>query len=541
MIRIITLLPFLAACIFLSAQGPVEFNVELKEITFPGLPTLQSYARAQGQDGKWLLIGGRTDGLHKRRPFEAFLQNGNNQMLYVIDPAGKSVWSAPLTSLSASLQEQLQSTNMEFVQVDDTLYLFGGYGYSPTAQKHITFPYLTAINVNPLIDAVINEEPFISFIHQKEDERFQITGGYAGYLNGLFYLVGGQKFMGSYNPMGPNHGPGFAQEYSNAVKRFKLHLNGGQITVEGYSEEMDTVYLHKRDYNLVPQIFPDGSEGFTAFSGVFRYDANLPWLHSTDIRENRYTPRNDFSQLLNQYHTAHLPLYDRDAQIMHTLFFGGIGQYAYDPETGELINDEEVPFVKTISRISRYPNDSVVESEMPDAMPGYLGASAEFLPAPNAPWHNGDIFELSDMGSDKVLAGYLFGGIESTVPNSFFSNATGLSHASNRLFEVYINNTVPTGREWLHLNESTHLKMEVFPNPANGRIQVKFFIAKAMHPYLYLYDETGKVIKAYNFGQLMAGEYVHNISPDDLSLSPGTYLLKLTNGRVEETSKLIIQ
>ena len=36
------------------------------------------------------------------------------------------------------------------------------------------------------------------------------------------------------------------------------------------------------------------------------------------------------TQLLNQYHTASLPVYAEDPYAMHTLFFGGIGLYYYE-------------------------------------------------------------------------------------------------------------------------------------------------------------------------------------------------------------------
>ncbi|MBK7342217.1 MAG: hypothetical protein IPJ06_03280 [Saprospiraceae bacterium] len=100
--------------------------------------------------------------------------------------------------------------------------------------------------------------------------------GYLGQIGDEYLLVGGQDFEGRYNPMGPDHGPGFSQEYTNAIQRFTLADDGLNISVSSWQITVDSLELHRRDYNLVPQIYPDGTCGWTAFSGVFRYDEDLP-------------------------------------------------------------------------------------------------------------------------------------------------------------------------------------------------------------------------------------------------------------------------
>ena len=55
----------------ITAQSPFEYAVHIDSIQIPGLPGLHSYAFAE-HDGKWLIIGGRTDGLHPRQPFASF-------------------------------------------------------------------------------------------------------------------------------------------------------------------------------------------------------------------------------------------------------------------------------------------------------------------------------------------------------------------------------------------------------------------------------------------------------------------------------------
>lgn len=47
------------------SQDSFNYRVELEPITIPGLVGVHSFAYAQN-DGKWLIIGGRLDGVHAR-------------------------------------------------------------------------------------------------------------------------------------------------------------------------------------------------------------------------------------------------------------------------------------------------------------------------------------------------------------------------------------------------------------------------------------------------------------------------------------------
>ncbi len=113
------------------------FSIELEPVTIAGLPGIQAYAWGQ-HDGLWLIIGGRIDGLHRRQPFASFSVEQRNTTITVIDPNAGKVWRAPLTSLPLPLQDQFSSTNMEFHQSGNTLYLIGGYGHSATIDGKLT-------------------------------------------------------------------------------------------------------------------------------------------------------------------------------------------------------------------------------------------------------------------------------------------------------------------------------------------------------------------------------------------------------------------
>lgn len=64
------------------------FNIYIEPMNIIGLGGLQAFAFGQ-HNGKWLIVGGRLDGLHRRQPFAAFDVAGNNNQLIVIDPVSK--------------------------------------------------------------------------------------------------------------------------------------------------------------------------------------------------------------------------------------------------------------------------------------------------------------------------------------------------------------------------------------------------------------------------------------------------------------------
>lgn len=426
---------FLCMALHLHSQHVGDRNVVLEEVTIPNMPGVHSFAWGQ-DNGEWLMIGGRTDGLHQRQPFAAFLATANNTRAHVVNPTTNEVWSTDLSSLPTTLFEQLQSTNLQYNQRGNTLYIIGGYGFSPSANDHITHSNLAAVDVPGAIAAIKNGTSPNTFFRQITDPQMAVTGGYLGLLNNEFYLVGGQRFMGRYNPMGPDHGPGFVQNYTNAIRRFGIDDDGTTMTITGFTETIDTLELHRRDYNLVPQIFPNGEQGFTAFSGVFQYGSNIPWLNTVDITSAGYTVVPVFEQLLNQYHTAHLPSYSASSNTMSTVFFGGIGRYYFDTN-GQLWDDVDVPFVNTISRVQRNSSGAMLESSI-GTMPALLGAGAEFITDPNIPIVFNEIIDLDQLAEDTVVAGHIIGGIESSAANIFFVNTGTQSAASTRVFRVLL-------------------------------------------------------------------------------------------------------
>jgi len=416
------------------AQPP--FQLQIKESAFPGFPALQSMAVGVWNN-HWILIGGRTDGLHKRQPFASFSTEGMNRFIYVVNVQTQQVWKHETANLPAPLREQLQSSNMQFAQHDSMLVLTGGYSYSYSKSDHITHPYLTVVQLPRLLHAIKNGgDPSTCFL-QKENEAMAVTGGRLAYANGTWYLAGGQKFTGRYNPHGPDHGPGFEQVYTNAIRRFMFNVSRADISISLMPEWRDTNVLHRRDYNLLPQHKPDGSPYFTMYSGVFRPDVDQPFTTLVHFDASGFNEQQGFAQYYNHYHTAALPAFSKKAGISYAVFFGGIAQY-YVNEKGKKESDNNVPFVNTISVVERGPNGTQ-EHVLPVNMPALLGASAEFVPASTAPFNVQGVLDMDNLGKKPLLVGYIIGGIESDAPNVFWGPPMrNDSRATGRIFEVYV-------------------------------------------------------------------------------------------------------
>jgi hypothetical protein len=515
-----------------------NFNLSIEEISLPQAPGLQSYVVGQHQ-GKWLLIGGRTDGLHRRQPWAAFLAADNNLMAYVIDPTNLQHWSVSLSSLPTALFEQLQSTNMAFVQRDTVLYVLGGYGYSATATDHITYGQLTAVNIPSVMNGIINDIDISNQFRYVSNANMAVTGGYLGLLDDTFYLVCGQYFEGRYNPMGPNQGPGFIQEYTEAIRKFNVVDDGTTLSITNYSETTDAENLHRRDYNMVAQVFPNGDEGFTVFSGVFQPTVDLPWHNTVDVTANGYTVNNNFDQLLSQYHSANLPIYDQAANEMHTLFFGGMSRYRYDTTTGNLIDDDAVPFVKTISLVTRQGDGTMTETQLNLQMPGFLGSGAEFIPLLSAPYSTTEILNLNTLNvNEQTLVGFIYGGIESTAENIFFINDGTQSSASGRLFKVFITRTEATGIEGTTITADEALHVETYPNPTKDVLTIGVRTSYRTKAVLEVMDSTGRLVRSEDLN--LEKDKTANLIYDCRDWNAGTYTVRLSNGAFSKTVNVVV-
>jgi len=511
------------------------FQIFLEPMTIEGLPGVQAYAYAQS-NGLWLIIGGRIDGLHQRQPFAGFLAEGRNTEISVIDPLAEKVWRLPLTSLSIPLQDQMSSTNMEFYQDGNHLYLVGGYGHSQTIDAKLTYALITAIDIDSVIHAVQEKSDLSPFFRQLTDVQLAVTGGHLAKFGDIYYLIGGQKFDGNYNPM--NH-PTFTQSYTNAIRKFTIDDDGQTLKVMHLPSVIDTTGFHRRDYNVVPQIFPDGKHGVTAFSGVFQLQADIPMLHAVNIDENGYQPAEGFAQYYNHYHCANLPMYSAASHEMHTVFFGGIAQY-YEQD-GILTEDSDVPFVKTISRVTREAGGRMAEYKLPLEMPQFLGASACFILASDVPVFDNGVIKMDELKADSNMVGYIFGGIESTAPNIFWINDGEESVAQNVLYKVYVVKHPLTSTHLLNAQSTNGNQLQIYPNPAVETFTFLYHLVKQGKVLLTVSSESGKILLQEDLSQqLVTGNNRFTKKIKSFKIG-GVYMVTITTDGNASTQRIIVK
>ena len=515
--QILTLIGLIVSLI-VEAQVQFDYQLQLTPVVINNLPGLHSLVKAQHND-KWLLIGGRKDGVHARQPFNAFPEAQNNTNIYVVDVNSNQVWSASVTSLPTAIKEQLQSTNMNFYQDKDSLYIIGGYAFSATANDHITFDKFTSVDVPGLMNAIQTNAPINSFFKQISNPLFANTGAQMGKIGNTFYLVGGQKFDGRYNPMG---NPTYTQTYYSQYTTFTINNSSSLPVVSNVQTITDPVHLRRRDYNLLPQIFPNGVEGYMISSGVFQQNVDAPFLYPVNITSSGYTPITSFNQYLSNYHSAKVALWDSAANKMHNLFFGGMSQHYM--LNGVLTQDINVPFVKTISRVTRLADSSLHEAELNLAMPAYVGAGAEFMYNEQLPHTYNEIIKLNPIQADTFILGYIYGGITSTSANPFATNQTNTTGANTTIYRVELINN-HNGNPESVVDGSNPYDFSIFPNPALDEVNLTFTMKKSSPVNYMITTLDGRMIREDELGYLTTG---NNHLKIDLSDIPNWNTLMLT-------------
>ena len=143
----------------LVPAAALNYSLRLRELSFAAtsLPGLHSFA-AGTADGKWVILAGRTNGVHglDQSGLGSFPADAENHDVWVIDPVAKQAWHRslgagvaavdPQSGLSPDQIASLVTTNSQYEQVGDTLYVAGGYGLNSSGEFE-TFNKFTAINL----------------------------------------------------------------------------------------------------------------------------------------------------------------------------------------------------------------------------------------------------------------------------------------------------------------------------------------------------------------------------------------------------------
>ena len=501
------------------------FTVQIEAITGINIPGFHSFAFAQSGD-KWLFVGGRTNGLHGVNSSDGFPPEFKNDAVIVVDTTTWTYYSADLNQLPKLIADPMRSSNMQYIQEGNYLYMMGGYGYDSTLSFFTTYPKLTAIHVDNMINAVINSLPIAPTVRQVVDTNLAVCGGELGKIGSTYYLMGGHKFGGRYTD--PDIGL-FTQKYSDKLKKFNLTDDGTTITLSGFLYQTDTNNFHRRDFNMGPIIEPSGAEGLEVFGGVFRKDTLAPFREPITIDAGGVNINFAYKQVMSQYTCAMIPIYDSATQNMYTTFLGGISLYDYNPVSHLVAKDTLVPFIKDVTTLTTHASGVVEETVLPVQMPGLLGSNAKFIPTQKVPSYPNEVIKIRAMANTKTLVGYLFGGIRAA------QNNLGSSISNDTIYRVYI-----TPNNNVGINEITNSIQNtmLYPNPATQNTTLLFNLKSASEIKITLSDITGKEIMLVADEEMQKGNQQININTS--KLSPGIYICKIRTENNERLMKLLV-
>lgn len=192
-----------------------------------------------------------------------------------------------------------------------------------------------------------------------------------------------------------------------------------------------------------------------------------------------------------------------------------MSQYYY--QGGTLVQDNTVPFVKTISRVSRLSDGSLEEYQLPIEMPNLKGSGAEFILNKNLPHYSNEVVQLDNIVSAEFVVGHLYGGILSASASAFTDNQTDLTSADSSIYEVKLvyNPALSTQS----IDGSNPFNFTVFPNPTESdSIQVNFKAPYEAKLEYIISSMNGKILSEGNIVEFKVGENVMSFnleSPDE--------------------------
>lgn len=419
-----------------AVKYPIEVSVlpslptiTLTPVNSTGLPAVREPVIGYNS-GNWLLVSASIGNFHD------FNKTYIDQ-IYVYNPGSGNIHTAPITSLPPEIQNQLNSSDIEFVQDGDTLYLIGGF-YTPDNSNWTTLNTITAINVPGMMNAIIsgnpNLSPFATF--NTTITEFKVTGGQLGKIGNYFYLTFGQDCEGNYCAT--------AQHYTHTIYKFTTDplLTSVDIVSHVTHVDLDGSGWRRRDYTLSPLII-NGQETLFAGAGPFTPGDNAAvWTNGITFDQNIVSNDHFISQQANQYLTSRLSMYSVKNKQNYTATFSGLSNL-YWGESG-LVYDDTTPYgnvldivsVDASSNVQEYANLTPLCSGKPLSSCLYMGLSAYFIPIETYFDSRGILLLDALPQNTPTLVGYIYGGMTSTDQDIFSTPSP--STVTNQVYAVYV-------------------------------------------------------------------------------------------------------
>ena len=239
-----------------AVGGVLPYGITLREVSLAPavVPNIHSVAAADWS-GQWVILAGRTNGLHGLTGNNAFDPSFENREVWVIDPVAKQSWHKSLETSAASglSQDQVDSlsaVNTQFYQDGDKWLITGGYGFLRSVGDYRTYDTLTAIDLPGLVQWVksasgTESTQAVDHVQQIHDSHFQVTGGGMERIGSEYQLVFGQNYNGRYRP-------NFNGVYTRQVRRFAVDWSNG-LAVPAASKTVTAPVddFRRRDLNIV--------------------------------------------------------------------------------------------------------------------------------------------------------------------------------------------------------------------------------------------------------------------------------------------------
>jgi hypothetical protein len=435
---------------------PFEVIISLANFQLPSDDVngfgIQDFAWAV-HDGKWLLIAGRTNGMHGFSPGDHdFPPEEQNTVVYVVDPNNHTVVTKSLTDstsqLSSAQIDTLSVTSPQYYQVDNTLYVLGGYGIESATGLFTTKSTVTAIDVPKMIKWVEKgSSSAAKCIRQNSHPLIQVAGGFLTQTSGhqSFLLAFGQNFNAASTI-------GMEGVYTQQIRPFRIIDNGTDLYIKPDIQYASNPSYRRTGVNVLPimqktatSLIPAVvglSGGFTTTLGIWTVPVQINGNGSSSMADPANA--NTFKQGMNNYDCARFGLYSKSTNEMYMLLCGGISYITVDG--GVFMPNIELPFINNVTTVKIDAQGNfqqyLMGAEYPTILsefsnPGntlLFGTEARFIPATNLPTFPNGVFSFDALGSSPVLLGYIVGGIQSSVPNT---SGPSDSAASPYIFSVY--------------------------------------------------------------------------------------------------------
>ena len=173
---------------------------------------------------------------------------------------------------------------------------------------------------------------------------------------------------------------------------------------------------------------------------------------------------------------------------------------------------------------------------MPEPMPGLLGTNAVLIPAPGVPRSDHGVVQLGDLTA-RTLVGWIVGGIESSSANpGWMSMVATETHASSRLFEVWVTPRGITASEPGAAPLAVALEAP-YPNPFRTEATVAVVLDREAAVTVEVFDALGRRVAHLHDGPLAARRHAFTFQPGDLPA--GVYYARIHGDGFSETRPLV--